>query len=235
MDSSITASSRRQVSLIAGLAIVLIFVSGLVQGSVPFIMTVIGVALTFIAWVYAVFTAARVRQFGWVVLLVIGLALGLALSAYSISSTTTGLSDGILAAAELGILSLAFFALSFGMLGGSEVMARGVAAYFGGWGLLLLVIGGTLVGGAIGTSIGAASAYITDLGFRFYTGAGVLAFVAWIIGLIVGYRTKSWGWFTLVVLLPAIGAFMFGLFGPTRQDVLMSQENTRQRKAAGLV
>src|SRR6185437_84515 len=79
MDSSITASSRRQVSLIAGLAIVLIFVSGLVQGSVPFIMTVIGVALTFIAWVYAVFTAARVRQFGWVVLLVIGLALGLAL------------------------------------------------------------------------------------------------------------------------------------------------------------
>ena len=62
MDSSITASSRRQVSLIAGLAIVLIFVSGLVQGSVPFIVTVIGVALTVIAWVYAVFIAARARH-----------------------------------------------------------------------------------------------------------------------------------------------------------------------------
>lgn len=235
MDSSITASSRRQVSLITGLAIVLILVSGLVQGSVPFIMTLIGVALTVIAWVYAVFIAARTRRFGWVILLALGLVLGLALSAYSIISATTGLNDGILAAAELGILSLAFFALGFGMLGGSEVMSRGVAAYFGGWGLLLLVIGGTLVGGAIGTNIGAAAVYITALGFRFYTGAGVLAFVAWIIGMIVGYRTKSWGWFTLVVLLPAIGAFMFGLFGPTRQDVLMAQENTRQRKAAGLV
>ena len=235
MDSSITASSRRQVNLIVGLAIVLIFAGGLVQGSVPFIITLIGVALTFIAWVYAVFTAARSRQFGWVILLLIGLVLGLALSAYSIISIKTGLNDGILAAAELGILSLAFFVLGYGLLGGSGVMVRGVAAYFGGWGLLLLVVGGTLVGGAIGTSIGAASVYITDLGFRFYTGAGVLAFVAWIIGMIVGYRTKAWGWFTLVVLLPAIGAFMFGLFGPTRQDVLMAQEHSRQRKAAGLV
>jgi uncharacterized membrane protein len=58
--------------------------------------------------------------------------------------------------------------------------------------------------------------------------------MAWIVGLIISYRTGAWGWFALVVLLPAVGAFMFGLFGPTRADVLMAQEQTRHRRAAGL-
>jgi hypothetical protein len=234
MDSSITAKPRRQVNLIAGLAVALIFVSGLIQGSVPFIVTVIGIALTLIGWVYAVITAARARQVGWITLLGLGLVIGIALSAYSLSNTTTGLNSSILAAAQFGILSLAFIVLGFGTLGGTEVMERGVAAFHTGWGLLALVIGGTLVGGAIGTTIGSGAVYITALGFRLYADAGVLGLIGWLIGIIVAFRTQAWGWFVLVVLLPGIGAFMFGLFGPTRQDVIMAQENARQRKAVGL-
>lgn len=235
MDSSLTARSRRQVSLIAGLAIVFIFVSGLLQGSVPFIFTMIGVALTFVAWIYSVIVAARMRQVSWIILLIVGLLVGLALAAFAQLGSGSDLNGGTLAAAQLGMLPLAFFALGYGMLGATDALERGVAAFFGGWGLLMLVIGGTLVGGAIGTNIGAAAEYITALGFRFYAGAAVLGLFAWIIGLAVAARTKAWGWFTVVVALPAIGAFMFGLFGPTRQDVLMAQENARQRKAAGLV
>lgn len=234
MDSSTTVKPRRQINLIAILAIAIILVSGLLKGQAPFIIALVGAVLAVAAWVYAVILAARVRQTSWLILLAIGLVIGLALSAYSVVRSTTGFNDGLLAATQFGIISFAFITLSYGTLGGSDVFERGMAAFFGGWGLLALVVGGTLVGGAIGTSTGAAAAYVQAFGFRLYAVSGVLGLIAWIIGLIVGARTKAWGWFALVVLLPGIGAFMFGLFGPTRQDVVMAQENSRQRKAVGL-
>ncbi len=233
MDSSSTAKPRSQVNLIAGLAIALIFVGGLVLGTITLIITVVGVVATLVAWIYAVFIAARARQTGWLGMLGIGLVVGLALAIFSFTRATS-FNDGVLAAAQFGVLSLAFVTLGYGVLGGSNLTERGTSAFFGGWALLSLVVGGTMVGGAIGTTIGAASVYITALGFRLYATAGMMALVAWIVGLIVAFRTQAWGWFAVVVLLPGIGAFMFGLFGPTRQDVLMAQENARQRKAVGL-
>lgn len=234
MDSSTTAKPRRQIGMMAGLAIAIIFISGLLKGQVPLIISLVGAVIALASWGYAMAIAARVRHTSWLILLVIGFVVGLALSAFSITRSSDGLNSGLLAATEFGVFAFAFFALAYGMLGGGEVIERGVAAFFGGWGLLTLVIGGTLVGGAIGTTIGAGAAYITAFGFRLYAVAGVLGLTSWIIGLVAGARTKAWGWFTLIVLLPAIGAFMFGLFGPTRQDVIMAQENARQRKAVGL-
>lgn len=235
MDSSTGKTSRRQVSLIAGLAVVLIFIFGLVQGSIPLIVSLVGVGLAIIAWAYAAFTAVRARQMDWLILLLIGALIAVALTGVSITNVTSEPNAVPLSIAELGILPLAFITMSYGALSGEGLLARGVCAYLGGWALLSLVIGGTLVGGAIGTNIGAGSDYITELGFRLYAVAGVLAAIIWVLGLIVGARTKAWGWFAVVVLLPAIGAFMFGLFGPTRQDVLMAQEHSRARRAAGLV
>ncbi|HET9111300.1 MAG TPA: hypothetical protein VFN78_10785 [Ktedonobacterales bacterium] len=235
MDSSLTAQSRRQVNLIAGLAVAIIFVSGIFLGTIPLIAASIGGVLALVGWVYAVITAARMRQTGWITMLVIGLVVSLALAFYAYSQKVTGVpNDNIIGVLQLGMLPLALIGVSYGTLGAIEFLQRGSSTFYGGWGLLALVLGGTLVGGAIGTNIGAGAAYITSFGFRLYTVAGVLALIAWINGLIVGIQTKSWGWFTLVLLLPGIGAFMFGLFGPTRQDVLMAQEHARQRKAVGL-
>ncbi len=234
VDGSLTSKSRRQVSLISGLAVALIFASGLFQGSVPFIITVVGMVLAAAGWVYAILTAARVRQTDWIGLLAIGLVVALALSIFAFSRSTTGANGRVLAAAQLGFLPLAYFAGTYATMGGANFMDRGTSAYFGGWGVLVLVVGGTLVGGAIGTTIGAGAAYVTALGFRLYAIAGVFGLFAWIIGLVVVFRTRAWGWAILVVLLPAIGAFMFGLFGPTRQDILMAQENSRQRRAVGM-
>ncbi len=235
MDSSLTEQSRRRVNLIAGLAVAIIFVSGIFLGTIPLIVSAIGGALALVAWVYALITAARMRQPGWITVLALGFVVCIALAAYAYTQTLKGVpNNNISGAMQLGMLTLAFFALSYGTLGASEFLQRGSSSFFGGWGLLTLVLGGTFVGGAIGTNIGAGAEYITAFGFRLYFVAGLLALVAWINGLIVGIRTKSWGWFALVALLPGIGAFMFGLFGPTRQDVLMAQENARQRKAVGL-
>lgn len=222
-------------NLIGGLAILLIFVGGIITGTVPFIITMLGVAGAVIAWAYALFIALRAKQNGWVILLGISLVLALALAAYAFTSADpTTQYSGPLGAAQLGFFVLTYSAIGFGALGGQAAVERGVAAFFGGWGLLWLVIGGTLVGGAIGTKIGAATENVLSLGFHLYVVAGVLGLIAWIIGIIVGARTKAWGWFIVIVLLPAIGAFMFGLFGPTRQDVVMAQEHARQRRAVGL-
>ncbi len=230
------AKSRRQVSLIAGLAVLLIIVGGIMTGTVPFILTMVGVGGAVIAWAYALFTALRTKQSGWMVLLGLGLVLALGMAAYAFISADPKVQySGPIGAAQLGFIVLAYIAFSFGSLGGQGAVERGVAAFFGGWGLLTLVIGGTLVGGAIGTKIGAATENVLALGFHLYVVASVLALAAWILGLIVGFRTKAWGWFAVIVLLPAIGAFMFGLFGPTHQDVLMARENARQRRAVGLV
>lgn len=222
-------------TLIAGLAVAIIFVSGILLGTIPLITASIGGVLALAGWVYAVLIAARMRQTGWITMLVIGLVASLALAFYAYSQQVAGVpNDNLVGVMQLGMLPLALIGLSYGTLGSAEFLQRGSSSFYGGWGLLALVLGGTLVGGAIGTSIGAGAAYITSFGFRLYAVAGLLALIAWINGLIVGIQTKSWGWFTMVLLLPGIGAFMFGLFGPTRQDVLMAQEHARQRKAVGL-
>ena len=235
MDSSLTAKARRQVTLIAGLAVPLLVVGGILTGTASFIVTMVGVAGAVIGWVYALFIALRAKSNDWVLMLGLGLVVTLALAAYAfLTADPSTQYSGPLGAAQLGFFVLAFIAIAFSALGGDAAIARGVAAFFGGWGLLSLVIGGTLVGGAIGTKIGSAAENVTSLGFHLYVVAGVLGALAWVIGIIVGARTRAWGWFTLVVLLPAIGAFMFGLFGPTRQDVVMAQENARQRRAVGL-
>lgn len=237
MDSSTNKAYRRQVSLIAGLAVVLIFIFGLLQGNIPLIVSLVGAAIAIIAWLYGSFIALRSGQRDWLLLLGLGFLVSLALIGVSITSASaSGEPNAVpLSIAELGLLPLAFITMSYASLSIEPLLARGVVAYLGGWGLLSLIIGGTLVGGAIGTNIGAGAAYITALGFRLYAIAGVLAAFTWVIGLMVAYRTKAWGWFVLVALLPAMGAFMFGMFGPTRQDVIMAQDNSRARRAAGLV
>lgn len=230
MDGSKTKGARRIINILAFAGIVIIFVSGLFLGPAPQIISVIGGVLALGAWGYAVVTAARARQNDWLGALVLALLIG-ALLAYITLSDNTPNSVSI---PQMGGLTIAFLASAYATVGANPVLDRGIPTYCGTWALFTLVIGGTLVGGAIGTNIGGAAPYIMTVGFHLYSIAGVLAAYAWIVGMIASFRTGSWGWFALVVLLPAIGAFMFGLFGPTHQDVLMAQEHIRQRRAVGL-
>jgi hypothetical protein len=48
--------------------------------------------------------------------------------------------------------------------------------------------------------------------------AGVLAgLAAWIGGLIKTGQIRRWGWFVVVLLLPALGSLLYGLAGPTQR------------------
>lgn len=230
MEGSQTALARRIINILAFVGIVIIFVSGLFLGTAPQIISAIGGVVALAACGYAIVTAISARQNDWAVVLGLALVIGAFLAYITLSDIT----PDTVSIPQMGGLTIAFLASAYASLGAAPALDRGIPTFCGAWGLLTLVIGGTLVGGAIGTNIGAAAPYITTVGFHLYSIAGVLAAYAWIVGMIVSFRTGAWGWFALVVLLPAIGSFMFGLFGPTRQDVLMAQENTRQRKAVGL-
>lgn len=230
MDGTKTASARRTTNLLAFAGIIVIFVSGLFLGLIPQIISIIGGVLALGAWGYASFTAARARQIDWLAALGLALVIGAILAYITLTDNTP---DSV-SVPQMGGLTIAFLASAYATLGARPALERGIPTYCGAWALFTLVIGGTLVGGAIGTNIGGAAPYIMTVGFHLYTIAGVLAAYAWIVGLIASYRTRAWGWFSLVVFLPAIGAFMYGLFGPSRQDVILAQENARQRKAVGL-
>lgn len=230
MEGSLTAGARRIIGILAFLGITVIFVSGLFLGLTPQIISAIGGVLAFAAWLFAVVTAARARQYDWVTVLLIGLVIGALLALATLTDNT----PDTVSVPQMGGLTIAFLSAAYASVGAGTVLERGIPTFCGVWALFTLVIGGTLVGGAIGTNIGAAAPYITTVGFHLYTIAGVLAAFTWTVGIIVSFRTGAWGWFTLVLLLPAIGALMFGLFGPSRHDVTMAQENTRQRRAVGL-
>jgi hypothetical protein len=235
MEGIKTAGARRIINLLAFAGIVVIVVSGLFQGTAPQFISIAGGVLALAAWVYALVTAIQARQFGWVGILVAALLIGAALAVSTLSALDPAdKTPDSVSVPQMGGLTIAFLATTYAALGAGPAIERALPTYCGAWALLTLVIGGTLVGGAIGTNIGAAAPYITTVGFHLYSIAGVLAAFAWIVGMIVSFRTGAWGWFALVVILNAIGAFMFGLFGPTRQDVLMGREAARQRRAVGL-
>ena len=235
MDAIRTAGARRLINILAFAGIVIIIGSGLFlstpKNHLPEYISVFGGVIALAAWGYALATSIQARQFDWTVALVIALLIGVALAALTLSDNT----PDTVSVPQMGGLPIAFIAATYAAVGGgAPALERALPTYTGAWALLTLVIGGTLVGGAIGTNIGAAAPYITTVGFHLYSVAAVLAAYAYVVGLIVSFRTGAWGWFALVLLIPAIGAFMFGLFGPTRQDVLMGQETARQRKAVGL-
>lgn len=230
MEGSETTRARRIINLLGYLGIVIVFVSGLFLGGAPQYVSIAGGVLVLAAWVYAIITAVLNKQMDWVIVLATALLIGVFLAFITLTDNTPD-ADSV---PQMGGLAIGFLAVTYASLGGGKALARGFPAFTGAWGLLTLVVGGTLVGGAIGTHIGAAAPYITTVGFHLYAIAGVLALYAWIVGLVLAIRTGAWGWLASVILLSAVGAFMFGLFGPTRQDVLMSRENARQRKAAGL-
>jgi hypothetical protein len=231
MEGTHTAAARRIISLLAFAGIVVIFASGLFLGTAPQYVSAAGGVVALAAWGYALVTTIQAKQLDWSIALGIAFVIGLTMALVTLSDNTP---DAV-SVPQMGGLPIAFIAATYASVGGgAPVLERSLPTFDGAWALLTLVIGGTLVGGAIGTNIGAAAPYITTVGFHLYALAGVLALYAYVVGLIVSYRTGAWGWFVLVLMLPAIGAFMFGLFGPTRADVLMGQEAGRQRRAVGL-
>jgi len=98
--------------------------------------------------------------------------------------------------------------------------------------LLTIIISGTFAGGGgIGSN---TDPRVYQLNLHMYAIAGFLALIAWLLAIINTFRIHAWGWFLTSLLLFGIGALMFGLFGPTAEDVRQGQLQKAARRAAGV-
>jgi predicted membrane channel-forming protein YqfA (hemolysin III family) len=114
----------------------------------------------------------------------------------------------------------------------SDVTERGVIASLGLIAILTIIISGTFAGGGgIGST---TDPKVYALNLHMYAIAGMLAFFAWILAMINTFRIGAWGWFLTSLLLFGVGALMFGLFGPTAEDVRQSRLQRAARRAAGV-
>jgi hypothetical protein len=181
-----------------------------------------GIILAFVGLALALVAPVRQRQIPWIGLLLLVSVLGFFLPLVSRRAD-----------ASVMFLPLASIAFVYGLTSSEDAADRPVFGAMSVLAVLMVVIGGTSIGGVLGTTSNAFSTPSFKLGVDLYLAAGVLGIVAWIMAIVRAAQTRMWGWLAVSIFLVTIGALMYGLFGPSPADYAQSREATRLRRAAG--
>jgi hypothetical protein len=213
---------KRIITLFAGLGVGAIIVGDNGGTAVTSSAAVTGIALTAIAFVLALIGPAQRRQWPWIALIVMTGATGFVLPAFVQRSD-----------ASLLLLPLALITFVYSLTSSDDPTDRPIFGLMGLFSVLLIVIGGTLIGGVLGTQAFAEETAAFRVGMDLYLVAGALAVIAWVLAVTRSARHRMWGWFLVSLFLVNIGALMYGLFGPSLQDFEQTKEARRLRKAAG--
>ncbi len=231
--STATLSLMRRIAAITGLlGFVLLIVGAFFILHGNYIISGVGALVGVVAWLVAVYIGIGASRLGWLIfeayIAVFAVALGL-ISFLMLSFTDERF--GAIFVLTFGLLAIGGFVA--GIVNSEEIFERKIAATLGATGFVILIVGGTIIGNSVGAPriIGSLENAVGD---HMYVISGVLGLAAWIIGAVTAYRIKAWGWLIFSILLPGIGAFMFGLFGPSAQDVKQARENAAARRAAGV-
>jgi hypothetical protein len=223
--NDIPALLRRVGSYAGLLGAVGIFLGDLINKGSPGVISYIGVILAVIAWLLGLYLSFRKPSFGWIGLLVLAAVVGVVAGLVSLS-----------VAGSIDLVSLfmpiAFFGYAACLSQQRDITDKSVIAVLGLIALLTVIISGTFAGGGgIGTNTD-PRVYLLNL--HMYTIAGFLGLVVWILAIVNTVRIQAWGWFTTSLLLFGIGGLMFGLFGPTAEDVRQGRLQKAARRAAGI-
>jgi hypothetical protein len=216
----------RRVGTWAGLlGATLIFVGDLVGKGTLDVISYIGILLGVLSYLLGIVFSLRKRSFGWIVLLV----------AVGVISVAAGL-GGVGATGSIDLINtfipISFIGYAACLSQQTDVTERSVIATLGLIALLTIIISGTFAGGGgIGST---TDPKVYQLNLHMYAIAGFLALIAWLLASVRTFRIHAWGWFATSVLLFGIGALMFGLFGPTAEDVRQSRLQKAARRAAGV-
>ena len=181
-----------------------------------------GVILAIIALVLALVVPVRQRQTSWIALIIIVGATGFFLPLLSHSAD-----------ASLIFLPLAAITFVYGLTSTEDAFDRPVFGAMSVIAVLMIVVGGTSIGGVLGTQANAFQTPSFKLGVDLYLAAGALGIIAWILAVVRAAQTRMWGWLAVSFFLVTIGALMYGLFGPSIQDYEQTREAVRLRRAAG--
>jgi hypothetical protein len=185
----------------------------------------IGILLGVLSYLLGLFFSLRKRSFGWIALMVAVAAIGVV--AGMAGASVAGSIDLI----DI-FMPISFIGFAACLSQQSDVTERSVIATLGVIALLTIIVSGAFAGGGgIGST---TDPQVYELNLHMYAIAGMLAFFAWILAIINTFRIQAWGWFVTSLLLFGIGATMFGLFGPTAEDVRQGRLQRASRRAAGM-
>ena len=203
----------------------MLFVGDLIGKGNFGVISYIGIILGVLSYLLGIVFSLRKRSFGWIVLLV-------AVGAISVAAGLGGV--GATGSIDLinTFMPISFIGYAACLSQATDVTERSVIATLGLIALLTIIISGTFAGGGgIGSN---TDPKIYQLNLHMYAIAGFLALIAWLLAIINTLRIQAWGWFATSLLLFGIGALMFGLFGPTAEDVRQSRLQKASRRAAGV-
>ena len=216
----------RRIGAYAGLlGASMLFVGDLIGKGNFGVISYIGIILGVLSYLLGIVFSLRKRSFGWIVLLV-------AVGAISVAAGLGGV--GATGSIDLinTFMPISFIGYAACLSQSTDVTERSVIATLGLIALLTIIISGTFAGGGgIGSN---TDPKIYQLNLHMYAIAGFLALIAWLLAIINTLRIQAWGWFATSLLLFGIGALMFGLFGPTAEDVRQSRLQKASRRAAGV-
>ncbi|HEY7020171.1 MAG TPA: hypothetical protein VH349_03575 [Ktedonobacterales bacterium] len=216
----------RRVGAYSGLlGATLLFVGDLLGKGNLGVISYIGIVLGVLSFLLGIVFSLRKRSFGWILLLV----------AVGVISVAAGV-GGIGATGSIDLINtfmpISFIGYAACLSQQTDVTERSVIATLGLIALLTIIISGTFAGGGgIGSN---TDPKVYQLNLHMYAIAGFLALIAWLLAIINTFRIQAWGWFATSLLVFGIGALMFGLFGPTAEDVRQSRLQRAARRAAGV-
>jgi hypothetical protein len=178
-----------------------------------------------LSFLLGIILSLRKRSFGWI---------GLMLFVATVS-IVAGLA-GVSVAGSIDLINLfmpiSFIGFASCLSQQTDVTERGVISSLGLIALLTIILSGTFAGGGgIGNNTD-PNVYLLNL--HMYAIAGLLGLIVWLLAIVNTFRIQAWGWFATSVLLFGIGALMFGLFGPTAEDVRQGRLQKAARRAAGM-
>jgi hypothetical protein len=223
--SDIPALLRRVGAFSGLIGAALIFLGGVMTKGGTNIVSYIGVVLGVLGWLIGLYLSLRKRSVGWIGLLLLTVVISVVLAGIGLALS------GVLSLVTL-FIPIAFMGFAASLSQQSDITDRSVIATLGVIAVLTIIISGTFAGGGgIGTT---TDTKVYQLNLQMYVVAGVLGAMAWILAVINTARIQAWGWFATSLLLVGIGATMFGLFGPTAEDVRQGRLQKAARRAAGV-
>lgn len=213
---------KRVIALFGGLGTAALVIGGSGGTAATSPQDYAGIILAVVALVLALVVPVRQRQASWIALIVIVGASGFFLPLLSHSAD-----------ASLMFLPLAAITFVYGLTSTEDAFDRPVFGAMSVLAVLMVVVGGTSIGGVLGTQANAFQTPSFKMGVDLYLAAGALGIIAWILAIVRAAQTRMWGWLAVSFFLVSIGALMYGLFGPSVQDYAQSKEAVRLRRAAG--
>jgi hypothetical protein len=219
----------RRLGMLASLiGAALIFAAGLMtRGSGNNVVGYLGIALAVVGGAIALLVQLRIGALGWVGLLGASVLWLIVAGIFNIAPPPRGGPNLVLM-----FMPLALIGVNANISEARSLVHRGVIASLGLTALLTIILSGALAGGGgAGTVLDPG---VQAMSTQLYGVAGALALVLWVAAILEAIRTTAWGWLVVVIVFFGIGGMMYGLFGPSIQDLDQTRAQAAAKKMAGV-